>query len=376
MAKTLDLNKMAGTFTFNANYDASNRIVIPTGEKFTSVFFAPEGATGEWAMPADGYAYSAAYLNAMGDYAFGGYILKADTHQYSNHNPDRVGGSWGWVRIENAPANGSKELYSDIVLDGKKRSVRWPMRRIAVPNKFDKDGQPAMEERVYIEPGQEWLPADEIASANGFGTLILKNSQLDTEFSGTRKGNELHKALALLENGTSLKVTVIIKPWIGHFNPDGSQIWSHGLQDKAIYLHGVNEIAKTSIEEAKRVYWLDKVSKKSWGEMAPAVEGFRKENPVTAETSVKIAANIVPVIEGGKMAEKAASTLKSGFYRAYVYANGKQTNTVIPGGWLIDAKIRNMADIADANRHAELDKVADDGSAKFSKVIFVEIAKA
>ena len=257
---TKKLQSIKGTFKLNTD-------VLPGRhpmEEITSIQYIPGNGNGTFRTfgPRDPYEEKRGMLNAMTRHFFGMDVPVGEGfHKYGSHNPERVGGALGWIKLQRL-----ENMIGEEIVEGEKalRLVSFPgadgefrQTEIMLPHRKDEriDSGPkrGSGKIVTLEP-TAWLRIVEL----GGGRLELSNAPTDTKYSGKQLGVVLHSYLEELFQGVAMTTSVQITPMIDKVT--GQTIWLDRLQNIAKNLKVWSEMDFDAAREAYVADWQAKSS--------------------------------------------------------------------------------------------------------------------
>jgi hypothetical protein len=212
----------------------------PEGEFLSSVMFRPSNSDGTFRTlgpQADFYERRAA-LNAAIDYFWGLYEIHGPMHEYSSHNPNRVGGSRGWIDTSKMviPVNGNPNFTTRQRVNGVDYVITWPTKVLG----REVEWKDILGVKTTLKIGTKvvdvhsnWLTVTEYAG----NRLQLRNGQINAKH-GKSDGELKHAYVSELHNGTQITVTVTLSP----MQKNGETIWLDSLQKKALFFQSLIEV--------------------------------------------------------------------------------------------------------------------------------------
>jgi len=293
--------KLHGSFKFNLD-------VLPgrhPDEVITSVQYIPANSTGKFRTfgPLDPPEEKLGMINAMQRHFFGMDIqVVPGLHKYGSHNPERIGGSYGWLALatledwlDEPLGEGEKPLRTILfpVGDGeyRKTEIMLPHRKVDRIQSGPKRGSGKI---VTVEP-TAWLRVVEL----GGGRLELSNAPVDNDWSGKMRGVILHSYLQEIHDGGAMTTSVQITPYMDRvtrkqvIGDDGQPVWFFKLQDIAKKILAWSQMP---FEEARDAYVVDWQSKAAGARFdrqtafvsTPALETQIEETQSAVDTGAEV----------------------------------------------------------------------------------------
>lgn len=240
-AQTIDFGVRNSAFVFNAQ-DKDHRVSI--GEKLSSISVVPANWDGKRTFslaPNAGFEELRAGITGAIEFHYELTVVDGAYHWYADLNPNKVGGSKGYVdlaRFEALPEDGERKIERRIWMGSEWQWVKFP-------SKF-----------VYEDPKTGRLHANyfkgckavkvvsietKFALVKGMGPnrLELSNSIIDEKY-GTSLADLKHNIIAMLADGIKVTVPVTLG---GEFKDEDGSVKPRDsrLQNRALWLKGVIE---------------------------------------------------------------------------------------------------------------------------------------